>query len=195
MENKVYCFFNSMLEVQAKAPVPKTQAMTYPIVPGIDSQDKIICFVAQQTQPWCQSGNAIKKVTMHHKIMPAIGTNVFALIDNFYGTKASAVLHKRSQKLVVITSHIYDTSTAFAMTQHTTYHVSVTLLPAPFVLFDFPGIYDVSHKIQSMTRMMFEKVVEFVSLTVFGAKMYVTDENGSISLFHHLFRSNLITMI
>jgi hypothetical protein len=53
----------------------------------------------------------------------------------------------------------------------------VRLFPAPFVLFDFPGIYYVSHKIQRFTGVVFEKVVEFGSLAVFGTKVYIADEN------------------
>jgi hypothetical protein len=63
------------------------------------------------------------------------------------------------------------------MTQHTANNISVRLFPAPFVLFDFPGIYDVSHKIQRFTGVVFEEVVEFVSLAIFCAKMNIADEN------------------
>jgi hypothetical protein len=63
------------------------------------------------------------------------------------------------------------------MTQHTANNISVALFPAPFVLFDFPSIYDVSHKIQCFAGVVFEKVVEFVSLTILGAKMNIAYEN------------------
>jgi hypothetical protein len=63
------------------------------------------------------------------------------------------------------------------MAQHTANNISVRLFPAPFVLFDFPGIYDISHKIQCFAGVVFEKVVEFVSLTILGAKMYIAYEN------------------
>jgi hypothetical protein len=63
------------------------------------------------------------------------------------------------------------------MAQHTTNNISVRLFPAPFVLFDFPGINYVSHKIQRFAGVVFEKVVEFVSLAVFSAKMYIADKN------------------
>jgi hypothetical protein len=53
----------------------------------------------------------------------------------------------------------------------------VRLFPSPFVLFDFPSINYVSHKIQCFAGVVFEEVVEFVSLTVFGAKMYIADKN------------------
>jgi hypothetical protein len=53
----------------------------------------------------------------------------------------------------------------------------VRLFPAPLVLFDFPGIYDVPHKIQCFAGVVFEKVVEFVSLTILGAKMNIAYEN------------------
>jgi hypothetical protein len=53
----------------------------------------------------------------------------------------------------------------------------VTLFPSPFVLFDFPGIYDISYKIQCFAGVVFEEVVEFVSLAVFGAKMNIAYEN------------------
>jgi hypothetical protein len=63
------------------------------------------------------------------------------------------------------------------MTQHTANNISVRLFPAPLVLFDFPGIYDVPHKIQCFAGVVFEKVVEFVSLTILGAKMNIADKN------------------
>jgi hypothetical protein len=45
----------------------------------------------------------------------------------------------------------------------------MTLLPAPLVLLYAPGIYYVSHKIQGLTGVVLEKVVEFLCLTVSGA--------------------------
>jgi hypothetical protein len=44
-------------------------------------------------------------------------------------------------------------------------------------LFDFPGIYDVSHQVKSFAGVVFEEVVEFASLAILGAKMYIADEN------------------
>jgi hypothetical protein len=109
--------------------------------------------------------------------MFVVNTNVLNLIHNFNQAQANAVLHEWSQKLVVITSHIYNPSTAFAMTQNTANDVGVTLFPSPFVLFDFPGINYVSYQVKSFAGVVFEKVVEFVSLAILGTKMNIADEN------------------
>jgi hypothetical protein len=53
----------------------------------------------------------------------------------------------------------------------------VRLFPAPFVLFDFPSIYYVSHKIQRFTSVVFEKVVETIRLAISGAEVAIADEN------------------
>jgi hypothetical protein len=80
------------------------------------------------------------------------------------------------------------------MAQHTANDIGVTLFPSPFVLFDFPSINYVSHKIQCFAGVVFEEVVEFVSLTVFGAKMNIADENTAIGFLHVLFKSICVTI-
>jgi hypothetical protein len=77
--------------------------------------------------------------------VPAVSTYVFGLIYQFNYAKPNTILHERSQKLVVITSHIYNPSAALAMAQHTANNIGVTLFPPPLVLFDFPSINDISH--------------------------------------------------
>jgi hypothetical protein len=80
------------------------------------------------------------------------------------------------------------------MTQHTADDIGVRLFPAPFVLFDFPSINNVSHKIQCFAGVVFEEVVEFVSLAVFGAKMYIADENTAIGFLHLVFTTRYVTV-
>ena len=96
MKYKVYCFFDPVFKEQAKAKVPKTKTMTNPINPSIESKNEIICFVSQHCQPWRQSGDDVKHVTMYHKIVSTICTYVFYLIYQFNYAKPDAVLHERS---------------------------------------------------------------------------------------------------
>jgi hypothetical protein len=45
----------------------------------------------------------------------------------------------------------------------------MTLLPSPLVLLYTPGVNDVAHKVQSIAGIVFEKIVQLVRLTIFGA--------------------------
>jgi hypothetical protein len=49
----------------------------------------------------------------------------------------------------------------------------MALLPAPLVLLYAPGVYYVSHKIQSLAGVVLEKVVEFFCLAISSTKMYI----------------------
>ena len=93
---KVYCFFDPVFKEQAKAKVPKTKTMTNPINPSIEPKNEIICFVSQHCQPWRQSSDAVKHVTVYHKIVSTICTYVFYLICNLNYAKSNAILHERS---------------------------------------------------------------------------------------------------
>ena len=62
----------------------------------------------------------------------------------------------------------------------------MALLPAPFVLCYFPGINDITYKIQGLAGVVFEEVVELVSLAISGTKMYIADKYRSIGTIGHV---------
>ncbi len=73
----------------------------------------------------------------------------------------------------MITCYIDHTGTTFTVAQDSAYYVGVALFPTPFILLYLPGIYDISYEIECVAGIVFEKVVEFLGLAVFGAEVYV----------------------
>jgi hypothetical protein len=71
------------------------------------------------------------------------------------------------------------------MAQHTAHYIGMTLFPPPFVLFYFPCINNVAHKIQCIAGGVFEKIVEMIGLAIFGAKMNVGNEYTAICFCCH----------
>jgi hypothetical protein len=49
----------------------------------------------------------------------------------------------------------------------------MALLPPPFVLLYLPGIYNIAHKIECVTGVVFEEVVELFGLTISGTEVYI----------------------
>lgn len=84
---------------------------------------------------------------------------MIGLVHDAHTTKRDTVGYHGSQELIVIAGHEYDLGTALGMTQDPAYHVGVALTPAPSVLLDFPGIYDVSHQIELIRGVVLEEVV------------------------------------
>jgi hypothetical protein len=63
------------------------------------------------------------------------------------------------------------------MPHYSAYHIGVALFPTPFVLLNFPGIYNVAYKIQGFAGVVFEKVVECFGLAVTSAEVYIRDKD------------------
>jgi hypothetical protein len=80
LENKIHCLFHTIFEIQAQTPVSKPHLVPQPVKSCVPQQDKVIRSITKKTQPRCQSGYAIKHISMNHEIMPAIGTYMFGLI-------------------------------------------------------------------------------------------------------------------
>ena len=80
----------------------------------------------------------------------------------------------------MIAGHEYDLGAALGVTQDPAHHIGVALTPAPSILLDPPGIYDVSHQIQLICGVVLEKIVEQIGLAVSCAKVHVTYEYGSV---------------
>jgi hypothetical protein len=59
----------------------------------------------------------------------------------------------------MIACYVNNSGATLGMTQHTAHHIGMTLLPAPLVLLYSPSVYDIAHKIQGITRVVFEKIV------------------------------------
>jgi hypothetical protein len=116
-----------------------------PVESGVPQQDKVIGCVSEETQPRCQSCDAIKHVAMHHEIMPTIHTYVFSLIAYLYQSKTESVWDHWPKKLIVIAGHIDHSCAAFGMAQHTSNYVGMALFPPPFVLLYLPGVDDITH--------------------------------------------------
>lgn len=73
----------------------------------------------------------------------------------------------------MVSCYEYDSGATFGMTQDAPDHIGMALAPAPFVLLYLPGVYDVTHQIQGIARVMFEEIVEPISLAIAGAQMHV----------------------
>jgi hypothetical protein len=69
----------------------------------------------------------------------------------------------------MVAQNINDPGSSFGMTQHTPHHIGMTLSPAPLVLFYFPSINYVTHKIQSVTGIVFQKIIECFGLAILSA--------------------------
>jgi hypothetical protein len=123
---------------------------------------------------------------MYHEIVSSISTNVLNLIVKFYSTKVQIVLQKRSQKFIMVAQDIDHSGVAFGMSQYSSYHIGVTLFPAPLVLFDFPTVNNVAHQIKIFAGMVFQKIVQGIGLAVFGAKMHITDKDAAIVSSHNI---------
>jgi hypothetical protein len=145
LENKIHCFFHSVFEILAEAPIAKSQLVPQPVESGVPYQDKVVGCVAKETQPRCQSCDTIKHIAMNHEIMSTICTYVFGLIAYLYQAKTESIWNHWSQELVVIAGYVDHSCAAFGMTQHTPNHSGVTLFPTPFVLLDTPSVNDISH--------------------------------------------------
>jgi hypothetical protein len=63
------------------------------------------------------------------------------------------------------------------MTHNSANHIGVALLPTPLILLNFPGIYNVAHKIQGLAGVVFEKIIESFCLTVTGTEVYIRNED------------------
>ena len=73
----------------------------------------------------------------------------------------------------MVSCYEYHPGATFGMAQDATHHVGMALAPAPLVLLDLPGVYDVAYQIQSIARVMFKEIVESISLAVAGSQMHV----------------------
>ena len=173
LEHKVHGFFHTIFEIFAQAPVSKSQPMADPVESAVEVQHKIIQSITQEAEPRCDPCDAIKQVSVCDQVMTSVQAYVFGLIDHFYHAKSYAVGYEWSEKLVMIASHIDHTGATLGMTQHSTYHIGMALFPTPLVLCHFPSIDDVTHKIECFAGVVFEKVVELLSLAVLGTKVHI----------------------
>jgi hypothetical protein len=97
-----------------------------------------------------------------------IGIDMFGLIVYLNGTKRESIGYHRSQKLIVVTSNIDYSGTSLCMTKDSTNYIRMRLLPPPFVLSNLPSINDITNKVESITGIMFKKIIQFISLTISG---------------------------
>jgi hypothetical protein len=67
----------------------------------------------------------------------------------------------------MITCYENYTGTTLGVSQYSAYYVSVTLFPSPFILLYFPRIDDVTDEVESIARIVLEKIIELFRLAVF----------------------------
>jgi hypothetical protein len=70
------------------------------------------------------------------------------------------------------------------MSKDTTNYVGVGLFPSPLVLLYSPRIDDISNKIESITGIVLQKVVECFCLAVTSTKMNIGDKNSAVCFDH-----------
>jgi hypothetical protein len=87
----------------------------------------------------------------------------------------------------VIACYEHHTGATFGMPQYSAYYIGMTLFPSPFVLLDFPRINDIAYKVESIARVVLEKIIELFRLAVFCTQVDITHKNTSISLLHQVF--------
>jgi hypothetical protein len=151
--------------------------VSYPVELTVEIQDKIVQLVAQEGQPRCYATDAVEQVAVCDQVSLAIRTYMFALVDYLHTAKAHTVGYHGTQEFIVITGHIDHSGITLGMTQDSAYHIGMTLFPTPFVLFDLPSIYDVTHQIQGIAGVVLEEVVELFGLAISGAQVYITDKD------------------
>lgn len=90
----------------------------------------------------------------------------------------------------MIAGHVDHFGTALGSSKDAPHHVAVALSPTQAILLHAPTIDDVAHQVQGVSGIVFEKIVEQLSLAVSSAQMYIRNEYGSI-VHTRLFRSGL----
>jgi hypothetical protein len=68
----------------------------------------------------------------------------------------------------MVTSNIDYSGTSLCMAKDSTNYIGMTLLPTPFVLSNLPSIDNITNKVESITAIMFEKIIQSISLTISG---------------------------
>jgi hypothetical protein len=68
----------------------------------------------------------------------------------------------------VIACYEYNSSATLGMTKYTTNNIGVALFPSPFVLLYFPRIDDITNEVESIARVVLEKIIELFRLTIAG---------------------------
>ena len=173
LEHEIHGSFHTMFEISAQAPIAQTQAVPPTIEHCVESQHHVIGTITQDSEPRCQARDAIKEIAMDHQVSQTVGAAMQTLVCDLDATKGHAQGYHGSQELVVIAGDVHHPCAAFGMPQHPPYDIAVALAPAQAILLGFPTIQDVAYKIQSVTGMMFEEVVEFFGLAVTRAEMHV----------------------
>ena len=67
----------------------------------------------------------------------------------------------------MIACYEHNTSSTLGMAKYSAYHIGVALFPTPFVLLYLPRIDDITNEVESIARVVLEKIIELFRLTVF----------------------------
>ena len=186
LKHEIHSAFDSILEISAEAPITKSHPVPDPVVATVQHQHEIIGSISQEAQPRCQSRDTIKHISVCDEIPQAICTAVFGMVHDADASKSHAQGYHGPQELIVIASDVGHCSAAACHGEYPAYDVGVALAPAQPVLLCFPAINDVTHKIEMVTGVVFEEIIELAGLAIARAQMHVTDEDTAVMLRHNI---------
>jgi hypothetical protein len=166
VKHEAHGLLHLVLQVSRQRPVPKAQLSTHPVEFGVEIQNNVICFIAEETYPWHYSVDSVEHVSVYNKITFAVCPSVFVLIVNLYVAEGELIWHECSQELIMIAGNVDNLGSFLGEGKNLTHDVGVVLIPAPTILLYLPAVNNVANKIESVARVVFQKVNKMKGLTV-----------------------------
>ena len=172
--DEIHRLFDLELQVSGQRPVFHAQAGAQAVEVAVDAQSQLVHPVTDIGQPFRVLHHPVKMVTVNDPELHPGGRGVRGLVHHVHPPKCMA--DKMPGKLIVVARHINHAAAFAGPTQEFLNHVVVALRPKPTAT-QLPTVHNVTHQVQSVTGVVFQKIQQGLGLKAGSADVQIRNKN------------------